>query len=285
MTMSPRSWVAITFASLVVAGCGSATTAPASPVASAQQPVPPDAPLGHAPTLADLAWLDGDWHNAALDSHWRTIAGAMYGVVLDPQGGFEVTIIDDSDDDGKPAPISMIAISNGREQMTFALRAATTTSVDFAGDHGRVAHVARRPDGWRGAFTAPPQPEAAVDVTRAPAASAPALEAADRAFAADTARDGADGWARAFAPDGAQWERGARIEGDAIRAGIAKTLAAGALAWEPVASATNGGIGYTAGTWTFTANGAIVARGSYVTIWERQRDGSWKVAFDTGRPV
>ena len=43
-------------------------------------------------------------------------------------------------------------------------------------------------------------------------APAPALEDADRAFAAATAEKGIDGWVEAFAEDGVQWARETRIE-------------------------------------------------------------------------
>jgi ketosteroid isomerase-like protein len=57
------------------------------------------------------------------------------------------------------------------------------------------------------------------------------------------------------------------------------------LAWEPVYEkiAVSGELGYTYGFYTRTikTTGAV-ARGTYVTIWEKQRDGSWKFIMDTG---
>jgi ketosteroid isomerase-like protein len=45
-------------------------------------------------------------------------------------------------------------------------------------------------------------------------------------------------------------------------------------------------VGYTIGRWesvTSTAGrDSVRARGNYVTIWQKQRDGSWKVAVDIG---
>jgi ketosteroid isomerase-like protein len=59
--------------------------------------------------------------------------------------------------------------------------------------------------------------------------------------------------------------------------------------WEPTASglAPAGDLGWTVGEWTWSANdpGGGEARGSYVTVWRRQADGSWKVLFDTGDPI
>ena len=78
---------------------------------------------------------------------------------------------------------------------------------------------------------------------------------------------------------------GARIEGPAIRATIAKTFARGVLRWAPVASGVRGDVGFTLGTFSFApAAGGKGGHGSYCTIWRRQADGAWKVVFDTGRP-
>jgi ketosteroid isomerase-like protein len=121
---------------------------------------------------------------------------------------------------------------------------------------------------------------------------AEALEAADLAFAADVAARGVDGWAAAFDDAGAMWSRRQkrRIEGAGIRDVMAPLFSRGMqIEWTPVASGLSpaGDLGYTIGTSRFTEPGAggsrvEAARGSYVTIWRRQGDGSWKVVFDTG---
>ena len=47
-----------------------------------------------------------------------------------------------------------------------------------------------------------------------------------------------------------------------------------------------GDVGYTVGTWerrTKAADGTTtVARGQYLTVWQRHKDGSWQATFDTG---
>ena len=61
----------------------------------------------------------------------------------------------------------------------------------------------------------------------------------------------------------------------------------GALDWEPHASrlAADGTVGFTVGTFVFRDRaGSDVAHGSYVTIWQREAGGAWRVRFDTGRP-
>ena len=45
-------------------------------------------------------------------------------------------------------------------------------------------------------------------------------------------------------------------------------------------------VGYTVGTWERRARDAagkeIVGRGQYLTVWRKQKDGSWLATFDTG---
>jgi ketosteroid isomerase-like protein len=57
------------------------------------------------------------------------------------------------------------------------------------------------------------------------------------------------------------------------------------LSWEPLKAsiAGSGEIGYTYGIWTNTekASGAI-SKGTYITIWKKQKDGSWKFILDSG---
>jgi ketosteroid isomerase-like protein len=62
------------------------------------------------------------------------------------------------------------------------------------------------------------------------------------------------------------------------------------LTWEPTRGEMqpSGKIGYTSGRWTVkgkTPDGRAVSRsGSYLTVWELQKDGSWKVIADGGSP-
>jgi len=124
-----------------------------------------------------------------------------------------------------------------------------------------------------------------VPALAAPLPRTPAIEDADRAFATDTAKDGADGWARNFDDHGAMWRKDHRVEGADIRASIEKTLAAGALRWEPVTSGARGDLGFSLGTATFTEAGGAPEKLTYCTIWKHEPDGSWKVLFDIGRPA
>src|SRR5207253_8530150 len=110
----------------------------------------------------------------------------------------------------------------------------------------------------------------------------PELADTDRAFEADTAARGADGWVAHFADGGAIWRATGRIEGSAMHDAITKMLARGPLHWTPVSSGARGDVGFTLGTFTF--GDPVKARGSYATIWKKQSDGTWKAVFDIGRP-
>jgi hypothetical protein len=242
-------------------------------------PPPPRLMPISGPKLDDIAWLAGTWHSTELDAHWELVAGALYGVVFDADG-FEVNIIDDSDDDGKPAPISLVSMVNGRDPMRFELVSSSHGKIEFADAKHRIVRVTDMGDGWSGEFVdEPPRLPIVFRVRQGKLDPAEELQNADRAFAADTAKDGADGWARWFAADGAMWRTG-RIEGPAIKDAIAKPLARGVLQWTPVSSGAKDDYGYTLGTYT-----SGTAHGSYCTIWKKQADGSWKVVFDIGRPA
>ncbi|HEX9632480.1 MAG TPA: nuclear transport factor 2 family protein [Gemmatimonadales bacterium] len=117
------------------------------------------------------------------------------------------------------------------------------------------------------------------------------LLAADRAFAAETAARGADGWAAWFADDGRMYRERGYVDGrDAIRETMVPTFADSlrALRWAPDTAivAASGDIGYTLGHWetvlTTAAGDSVVGWGNYVTIWRRQSDGTWKATVDIG---
>ncbi len=63
------------------------------------------------------------------------------------------------------------------------------------------------------------------------------------------------------------------------------------ISWAPVVAkaSQSGDMGYTTGMYEIRGTGEDgtprIRRGSYVTIWTRQADGTWKVALDMGTPV
>jgi uncharacterized protein (TIGR02246 family) len=122
------------------------------------------------------------------------------------------------------------------------------------------------------------------------AAERNALMEADRAFYEATAERGVDGWIDFFAEDGRQIVVGTVIEGKgAIRDLMGPAFTSGfALRWTPSLADVGGSgeLGYTIGAYeseTTTADGEIeTGHGTYVTIWKKQADGSWKVVLDIG---
>jgi len=129
--------------------------------------------------------------------------------------------------------------------------------------------------------------------TPQPTATVVDLMDADRAFAIATAEQGTAGWVSFFADDGTMFRGGKPVVGhDAIRALMAPALDndAYSLTWAPEAGeiAVSGDLGYTRGRWESRStglDGAVSVRtGSYVTIWKKVADGSWKVTLDIGNP-
>jgi ketosteroid isomerase-like protein len=192
------------------------------------------------------------------DPHWLGVDGAMYGVWF-TQDSFTIHVVDDGEG-AKPADgiLRFIAIDNGR---SYAERRDLGDAELAAFGHIEGGQMTRAP--------------------------APALEAADRAFAADTKARGVDGWLAAFDPHGGMMRKGNRIEGDAIKDQMKDLLAEGVLAWDPIASGAHGDLGFTVGKATYTPTKPEDQHwaSTYMTIWHHQPDGSWKVLFDTGRVV
>jgi len=77
---------------------------------------------------------------------------------------------------------------------------------------------------------------------------------------------------------------------EAVRAEYQGFPATATLSWKPSFSdvSATGDLGYTWGRYEYRelkADGkAIVETGTYVTVWRRQADGSWKVVLDGGTP-
>lgn len=122
------------------------------------------------------------------------------------------------------------------------------------------------------------------------AAAVAKLKDADLAFAKATSERGVEGWVGSFADSGMQVVAGRNVVGRAaIRELMAPSLGdtTRTLTWRPVSAEASaaGDLGYTIGRWERTArvkDSTVVTRGSYVTIWRRQGDGTWKVVLDIG---
>ena len=107
-------------------------------------------------------------------------------------------------------------------------------------------------------------------------------------FARSVAEHGHAAFVSYFAEDGVELDDGGGITS---RDEIAKQPAwpeGTSLTWTPVRGdmAASGDLGYTYGTYIFKSknkDGKIVASyGKYMSIWKKQKDGSWKVAVDMG---
>lgn len=138
-----------------------------------------------------------------------------------------------------------------------------------------------------------PADTAAADPAGAPggspskdAAGARVLMEADSAFSAAASARGVEGFLEFVADsatffDGSSMHRGREAVGESWRPLL--ETPGNSMTWKPTSAdiAASGDLGYTIGRWEFTgAEGS--ARGSYVTIWRRQPDGSWKVVVDIG---
>jgi ketosteroid isomerase-like protein len=107
----------------------------------------------------------------------------------------------------------------------------------------------------------------------------------DREFAKASAAHGYVAWQEFMAPNAAKPANGGRMLigpqeiGDNM---LAAFLSGFKLSWEParVEISRGGKLGYTWGRYHSSANGKT-HDGNYVTVWEKQQDGKWKVLFDT----
>ena len=112
---------------------------------------------------------------------------------------------------------------------------------------------------------------------------------ADRAFAKMAQEKGvAEAFGAYAAPNAIKFGPGEQIRGPAdIRASMAKDSNDGSkLNWEPkegVASADGGQV-VVWGRWTYAgpAGSNVLVHGTYLTVWVKQADGSWKYSHDIG---
>lgn len=121
-----------------------------------------------------------------------------------------------------------------------------------------------------------------------PATSADLLFQLEADFAHSVAEHGQAAFASYFAEDGVELENGGGIK---TRDDMRKEPAwpeGTSLAWTPLKAdmAAAGDLGYTYGNYVFKSKnkeGKIVSSyGKYMSVWKKQKDGSWKVAVDMG---
>ncbi len=115
---------------------------------------------------------------------------------------------------------------------------------------------------------------------------------AEHAFAKATAERGIDGWMEFMAPNAVELSDEPLVGLDQIRAGMGKQLSSPGfkLTWEPTKAEFlgHGDKGFVVGRYEVHFNDADgkpqVHHGTYLTTWQQQKDGSWKVISDVGSP-
>jgi len=120
------------------------------------------------------------------------------------------------------------------------------------------------------------------------APNADVLMQRDRDFAKQSEARGHLAWQEFMAPNAVKPANGGRMLngpqeiGDNMLAAFANGFT---LSWEPTrAEISRGGkLGYTWGRYSAVVGGKT-REGTYMTVWEKQQDGTWKVLFDTGDP-
>ena len=284
-----RVFYAVIYAAIVLAGCAGAPSSPGS--ARTASPQPPAASAELSPALTPLAWWLGDWDadDGNGSEHWIAAAGAIYGVSLHGKT-FEVMVIDDGEGPGRPdGVLRFFAMPNGKRSVEFRQRTLAEHGATFANDeHDFPRTITYQLTPERGGLEAVlgGSKQESYRFKRGTRERAPELEEADLAFAADTGKRGVDGWVAAFDPEGGMMRKVGRVDHAAIAEVMKPTLFGGRLDWAPVASGKSGDLGFTVGKASFTgAKPDDGWRSTYVTIWRRQADGTWKVLFDTGRLV
>jgi ketosteroid isomerase-like protein len=280
-----RTWTAV----IALAGC--AASRPPAASSSSTTMIARGVELASAaelsPALERVAWWLGDWEGAHGSEHWIAASGALFGVSLPREGGFEVLVVDDAPGPGKAdGVLRLYAMPGGLKSVEFIQQELDEQSATFGNPahdfpttvrYGRDGNTLVAVIGGQGRSER-------FSFARGAMAPAPELEAADRAFAADVARRGVDGWIAAHDAQGAMITGGGRVEGHAAIAGVMRgVLETGALSWAPIASGRRGDLGYTVGKATLATTSGKTVRSSYVTIWRRNSDGAWRVWFDTGR--
>lgn len=249
--------------------------------ACAANPKTPAIVVDAAASQIPCEWMVGDWRGERGTEHWFRSGDRLYGIALGD--GFEVMIVE-------PDPagaIALTAMPGGADPVVFGASEVSDSAVRFINpghDDPQSIDYARSGDTLTATVEGPGHAPLVLAMRRMPAVAAPELEAADRGFQAAIAARGADGWAETFDPRGAMMHA-QRIEGRAaIAAAMRDMLAGGTLTWAPTVSRVAGELGLILGRFNFAPPNGAGQRGSYVTIWRRQSDGSWMVLFDVGRP-
>lgn len=259
-------------------------------------------PRPTAPTASGaatrLGWLAGRWHNGTMTEHWVALGHAMIGVDLGADRYFDVFYVV-ADPGADAAAVRMVTFPAGAKRSEFVgtggaeLRVGDATNpfpkiitYQRSGADLAVALTGELPDVSDSEPAPSPETTMATRLTPRDADDAPAIADAERAFAAATAAGGAAACAAWFAPDGGAWGDGPASAADACGY-LAPADGSYLVDWWPVHTglSPDAQLGYSIGRWrTLGPAGPAGPTGTFVTIWAKQPDGSWKVRFDTGVP-
>lgn len=114
---------------------------------------------------------------------------------------------------------------------------------------------------------------------------------AEADFEKARAERGLEGWLSFFADDTADFVRGGpfTFTKEEMRRRLQKDFdPVDQLTWKPVKIevADSGDLAYSLGTWQLKGKDPkgndVTQTGKYLTVWKKQKDGSWKVVADTG---
>ena len=127
-------------------------------------------------------------------------------------------------------------------------------------------------------------------MAQAKSSDASVLVKMEAEFQKATAEKGWDGYVTYLADDGVELPNGeSAVKGkEAIRKYLGDWAPGMSLTWTPGGSgmAASGDLGYTYGEYTFKSKDKdghpVVRYGKYLTVWKKQKDGSWKAAVDMG---
>ncbi|AGY58523.1 YybH family protein [Gloeobacter kilaueensis] len=112
----------------------------------------------------------------------------------------------------------------------------------------------------------------------------------DTDFAEATAKRGLEGFLSYFAADATVMAGRPLTSKEDLRAyyGAGFSQPGFQLKWKPIKGEGSGEYGYTLGRYesSFVGPGGkpVTSSGSYLTVWKKQTDGSWKVISDLGSP-
>jgi ketosteroid isomerase-like protein len=114
------------------------------------------------------------------------------------------------------------------------------------------------------------------------------LMKADRDFAKAFAENHVEGWMAFCADNAVMLQEVPAVGREAVRKFAQESFSDpyGKLEWEPVYAQlfASGNMGVTTGRWKATSPDGKTAGGDYVTVWRKQKDGSWKFVADGGTP-